>query len=260
MGHLHLSVLPRTTRWRAVVDLLTAGAADAEVVSSSARAAENDLLSATRGPGYVEAVRLLLAVPHAARSDDFARSLRDAGLDVGQAPSLLDLTSAMTERLDETRRASSDRSDLGELAGRALISTVSLTVGDSLPGLFDATPGDVQAEVRKLSWSRGISSLSRAFYARLVAGSLSYWLDRTLALQLGPGGRFKDVSDRSAFDLAVAHHAMEATRIIEEFASGWYGKTLHRKGKFTSHDATVFGAVALKKIVEELRMKRGTDA
>ena len=259
MGHVHLGVLPNTRRWNEVVEALTSGAADQVVVAASAQAAEKDLLSATNSPVFIEAVRLLLAIPHAARAGDFGDALRVLDLEVRESPELLDLTMAVDERLATVRRRAGGSNDLGEIAARSLVATLSEMVGDQLPGLFDATPDDVQAATRKLSWSRGISELSRAFYARLVTHSLSYWMDRTLALHVGSEDRFANAGDRSAFDVALSQHAREATRIIKEFSGGWYGKTLHDKGGISSLDAATFGAVALKKIVAELRVRRGGD-
>jgi hypothetical protein len=89
--------------------------------------------------------------------------------------------------------------------------------------------------------------------------TLSSWLDRTLASQTGPGRRMSDAGARSAFDLALGQYTHEATRIIREFAPGWYGKRLHESGRIDSHQAAAFGAVAMKKITEELRRKRNAD-
>lgn len=260
MGHIHLGVLPKTLPWRRVVSLLDEGAADDEVVAESARAAERELTAAAHDPVYVEAVRILLAIPLCARSEDFGDALRQADIPAPHRPELLDLIGAATRRLDEVRLASLRRNDFGELAGRALVSTLSVGIGDQLPGLFAATPDDVQAIVRKLSWNKGISAWSRLFYTRLVANSLSYWLDRTLAEHIGPDKRFESVAQRNAFDAAVSTYSQEATRIIQEFSGGWYGKSIHRNGMIDTQDATIFGAVALKKIVAELRVKRGEDA
>lgn len=260
MGHVHLGVIPRSKPWRRVVDLLEdPRASDVAVVSASAAAAENSLTEAARDPVYVEAVRLLLVIPFCARAEDFGAALRDNGMPVGERPELVDLLSAVTGRLDVVARHTTQRTDIGEIAARALTGTLAVSIGDNLPGLFEATPGDVQAVARKLSWSKGISQLARLFYARLVSDSLSYWLDRTLADQIGPSRRFSNLSDRAAFDAAVFHYAQEATRIIQEFSGGWYGKTLHATGGIDSRDAALFGAVALKKIVAELRERRDRD-
>lgn len=257
MGHIHLGSIPRSKPWRRVVDLLEDPlASDEVIVAASAAAAENSLSEAARDPVYVEAVRLLLTIPYCARAEDFGAALRASDIAVGQKPDLVDLLTAATRRLDDVARQSNQRKDIGELAARALNGTLAVAIGDNLPTLFGAVPEDVQAVAGRLSWSRGISRLTRLFYARLVSDCLSYWLDRTLADQIGADRRFSSMPDRASFDAAVFHYAQEATRIIQEFSGGWYGKTLHTTGGIETRDAAIFGAVALKKIVAELRVRR----
>ena len=48
--------------------------------------------------------------------------------------------------------------------------------------------------------------------------------------------------------------------MIREFSGGWYWKTLQRRGTHRNVRAAAFAAVAFKKIIEELREKRGADA
>lgn len=258
MGHIHLGVLPKSKKWRNVVELLEGGAATQSVISASARAAEADLLGAARDPVFVEAVRLLLSIPLAARSTDFAGALRQIGIGVDGEVSLFAIVSATMARLDTVGYQAGQRSDLGELAARSLARTLGDCIGGDLPGLFDITTADVQATTRKLSYSRGISYLTRSFFGDLVGTTLSYWLDRVLAQHVGKDRRFETVTARGDFDVALRQYSQEATRIIQEFSGGWYGKTLHEKGGFDGHDATVFGAVALKKINAELQT-RWTD-
>lgn len=260
MGHVHLRILPGTKKWRDVVELIDDGATDLAVVAASAKAAERDLLGASDDPVYVECVRLLLSIPFAARDGDFGAALRDVGLAVPSRPSLFDLLTAATIRTDEVTRTAERTSDLAEIARRALTRSLSECIGDELPGLFEETPEDVQAISRKLSYSKGVAVLSRKFFGHVVTGSLSYWLDRALASHIGPDGRLPRVAERAAFDGALNQFTTEATRIIQEFAGGWYGKTLHDNGGIDTRSAAVFGAVALKKIVEELRQKGTSDA
>lgn len=255
MGHIHLGVLPRTRKWRDVVDLLAGGAASSDVIAASAAAAEKDLLAAARDPVFVEAVRLLLSIPLAARSSGFEGALRDAGLRPEGEIGIFSLVRSAMSRLDDVAREQGRRRDLGELASRALARTLGDCIGGELPGLFDVTAADVQAITRKLSYSSGIAFLSRSFFRDLVGTTLSYWLDRVLPLHVGPGQRFENVSARAEFDMALRQYSHEATRIIQEFSGGWYGKVLHEKGVIGTQEATVFGAVALKKISEESRTR-----
>lgn len=260
MGHVHLRVLPGTKKWRDVVSLIDAGATASAVVAASAKAAERDLLGASDDPIYVECVRLLLSIPHAARNDDFGAALRAADLPVRSNPDLFDLLTGISLRMGEIGRDVGRRTDLGETARRALSRTISECIGDQLPGLFGASPADVQAIARKLSYPKGIAVFSRSFFGNVVSGTLSYWLDRTLASHVGPDQPFPSVADRAAFDGALTQFTAEATRIIQEFAGGWYGKTLHERGAIDTNSAKVFGAVVLKKIVEELHHKGTNNA
>ena len=260
MGHIHLGVMPRSKKWRDVVGLLADGADPNIVIAASAHAAEKDLLNAAQDPVFVEAVRLLLLIPFAARSKDFGDALRTQGLRITGDVSLFSLVNAAMTRLEEVRRAEGERNDLGELAARALARTLGDCIGGELPGLFDVTPADVQATTRKLSYSKGIAFLCRSFFGDLVGTTLSYWLDRVLPLHVGAGQRFETVAERGAFDVALRQYSGEATRIIQEFSGGWYGKALHEKGAIGSQDAKVFGAVALKKICAEMQTRWDSDA
>lgn len=259
MGHIHLGVLPKTRKWREVVELLADGGSDLEVIAAAAIAAEKDFSKATGNPVFVEAVRLLLTIPHAARSDQFVGELHALGLPVGEAPELFDILAAVSARLDSVARKSGGHDDFAELASRSLFAALSDQIGNAIPGLFGSTPEDVRIAARNLSWRNGISDLTRAFFADLVARSLSYWLDRTLANHIGDARRFQTVADRSAFDMALRQHAWEATRIIKEFAPGWYGKRLHEDGTVKTDKAAAFAAIAFRKITEELRVRRDGD-
>ena len=260
MGHNTLGVIPGTKSWRVVVDLLDSAAATEDVIAASAKAAEKDLLRAADDPVFVEAVRLLLSIPNAARSEDFGQSLRSIGLQIPDRPDLLDMVGAVSQRLDDIARHSPTRTDLGELAARALASALTDVIGSAVPALFGATPEDVQATTRKFSWTKGIAELSRNFFGTLVGQALSYWLDRALAGHVGDGRRFANGAQRHAFDAELDAYTAETSRIIKEFSGGWYGKTLHTRGEFGSREAAEFGAVCLKKTVQELRRRREKDA
>ena len=143
MGHNTLGVIPGTRKWSDVVALLEGHAASERVAAASATAAERELLEAAHDPVFVEAVRLLLSIPYAARSEDFGLALRKLDIEVGHRPELMDLISGVSERLDRVARTTNARNDLGELASRSLIAALATTVGDQLPGLFGPTPEDV---------------------------------------------------------------------------------------------------------------------
>jgi hypothetical protein len=258
MGHIHLGVLPNSKKWRDVVELLNGGASDGDVVSASALAVEKDLAQAAHDPLFVETVRLLAMIPQAAAQDNFGRALRDLGIPVRDDPSLMQILAATGQWLDRFALQQGKGSDFGELSRRALLSTLSTRISDNLPGLFEATPLDVRSAAFRMSRSAEFSGLARSYFTRLLSGTLSYWLDRTLSAQVGQEKRFADFGARAEFDGALAQYCSEATRIIREFTGGWYGKRIHRDGLVDSVSAAEFGAVAFKKVNEELRRKRGS--
>ena len=152
------------------------------------------------------------------------------------------------------------RTDLGELAGRALGSTLTQAIGDRLPGLFETTADDVRLEARGLTRSSDIAVLTRGFFTTLTQSALSYWLERTLSDHVGPGGSLGAAGRRGDFDVELRGFSYEATRIIKEFSGGWYRKHLHEAGTFSTRDAASFGAVCLKKTLEELRVRWAENA
>lgn len=259
MGHIHLGVLPGSKGWKEVVALLEEGAPDEDILQASAVAAERELASAADDRIFVECVRLLSMIPVAARAKNFGRALRDLGIPAGDDPDLLSVISATGQWLDRFTREGGRGTDFGELSRRALLSTLGTAISNQLPSLFEATTSDVKIAASNLSRQAGFSPYARAFFTRLLSETLSNWLDRTLSAHVGPERRFSNMGDRVAFDRALSQYSSEATRIVREFASAWFGKTLHREGKIDARHAAIFGAVAFKKISAELRRKRGLN-
>lgn len=86
MGHVHMPPLPATRKWKHLIDLIAGGAAAAQLATATIAAAEKGFRSAPNDPGVVEVYWLLVRLPIAARSADFADALRQCGTDVHQTP------------------------------------------------------------------------------------------------------------------------------------------------------------------------------
>ena len=85
---------------------------------------------------------------------------------------------------------------------------------------------------------------------------LDGYLSRELAAHVGDGRRFSQDEQRRAFDQAIATHCREASLIVEDFAAGWYGKTVWREQSFGREAVAKFGAYALTKLRKELSRRR----
>ena len=261
MGHIRLGILRKSQKWRRVVEQLQFRADVAAVAASAADAAEASLQSvAASDPAFLQAFWLLTQVPLAARGPAFAEDLRRLGLEVPDQPSFMDVAAAFSQAVDQyIRQRGGGRTDLGEMAQLAAVESLTATVGPTLPSLFGSTPDEVQRAFGRFSSADRFSVLAREFFARLTRRYLDYYLSRELANHIGPRLRFRDDRARSEFNDALDQHCWEASRIIEAFAAGWYGKNVYRGDGLTPDGIRKFAPVALRKIRTELRKRRDAD-
>jgi hypothetical protein len=260
MGHIRLGTLPRTKKWDQVVHLISGGADVERIAAASAEAAEHGLERASRDEGLAQAIWLLTQLPQAARHSDFSERLWKLGLRVSSRPTLVEIVVSLTQAIDAHLQETGKRSDFGELALHAASQTIATLAGQELPTLFAPTPSDVQKAIAKLGTSKNFSVVARDYFSRLTSHSLNYFLSRTLSTHVGPSRRFASIGDHSEFNAALNQHCWEASRIIQEFAGGWYGKTLQTETRITRDNAQRFAHVALKKIRAELRKRRDAVA
>ena len=260
MGHIRLGDLPRTRKWQQVVGLLEVGAGAAQLANATISAAERGLMYAAGDAGVVESVWLLMQIPLAARSDDFAGTLRQSGLPVSDHPTLMEITGALSDAADSRLPNNKGRTDLGEMAQNAAAETVSRTVGDKLPGLFAVDPEDVKRSCAELGTSKQFGTFGRAFFAKVAEKYIDYFLSRAASYHIGEGRRFRTLAQHSEFSKALHLHCQQASRIVEEFCGGWFSKTNWEKGGISREEAAKFTHVAMKKICSELREGAILDA
>jgi hypothetical protein len=260
MGHIRLGTLPRTQKWDQVVGLIAAGAELPQIAAASADAAENSLEAASRDEGFAHAFWLLTQIPRAARQPNFANRLWELGLTVSGNPTLLEIVAAFTRAVDSHVSERGKRSDLGEMAQHAASETIATLAGRELPGLIGASTGDVQRALAKLGTSDCFSVVARDFFSRLTSRSLGYFLSRELSKHVGPDKRFRSISEHSEFKDALELHCREASRILKEFSSDWYGKRLYERRDITPLEARKFAHVVFNKLRAELRKRSEPDA
>ena len=108
-------------------------------------------------------------------------------------------------------------------------------VAPALPSLFGPTPEEVRREIGRCASGDRFAALAREFFARLTQRSLDYYLSRELANHTGNGQRFADDAARARFDEALWRHCREASRIVEAFAGGWYGRNVYQRDGLSIH-------------------------
>ena len=254
MGHTRLGTLRMTRSWKRVIAMLEEGADLSAVAAATEKAAQGWLKEMKTDPALIQALWLLTQLPLAARSENYVGELRARGIDVSEAPSLMELVGAFTDAVDSQIRDLGGRTDLGEMAQFSATETLSALVGERMPSLFGTTPEDVRRELAALGTKKQFGTLLRDFFARLTHRHLTYYLSRVLSDQVGGDGRFQDVTEHREFNDALRQHCHEASAIVEDFAGGWFSKTEWKSG-ITPEKTGAFAHVAFKKIGAELRKR-----
>jgi hypothetical protein len=252
MGHIRLNRLPRTYKWRQVVDLIGSGAPTPPVAAATLDAAKQGLANASKDPALIYSLFLLTQIPQCARQQDFGGALRSLGLNVSDEASLPEIIGAFTEAVDAHVYKVGGRTDLGEMAQMTAAETLARFVDVKSENLFGVTPDIVQQSFGQLATKRQFSILARTFFARLTERVLGYFLSRELAGHVGAGQRFQDIHAKQEFERALQHHCWQAALIVEEYSGGWYSKQNYFGG-ISESKARQFAGYAMKKLRDELQ-------
>lgn len=255
MGHQHLGTLPRSRKWREVVELIGAGANVRDVAAATSLAAERQMADASNDPAVKHAVWLLTQIPIAAAQDNFGPELRKLGLVVGDNPTLLEIATAMSGAVDRYVTRQGGRTDLGEMAQLSALETLNAIGGRELPDLFGRDVNRTKLALRGLGTVKQFAVLARDFFSRLTTRQLQYFLSRELAKHVGLNARFRSLREHLEFERALDLHCREASRIIKEFSGQWFSKHTY-EGGISESNAGHFAHVAFKKMREELGQRR----
>lgn len=259
MGHTRLGRLARTRRWLQVIGLLQAGATAAQIARATMIAAEQGFKAAANDPGLQQAFWLLTQLPLAARSPHFVERLREAGLQVSDKPSLMELMSSFSQAVETRTTRSGGRSDVGEMAEASAVEVLSRFMKPRTQNLFGTTSQDLQSALAGVGTHRQFSNLSQDFFANFTRRCLDYFVSREVANHVGPGERFPTLQGKRGFDEALQLHSVQASKIVEEFSGGWFSKTNWEKEGISRDAARDFLHVAMKKLVSELKQGASPD-
>ncbi len=256
MGHIRLGTLPQSKKWREVVRLLENDASIDAIAEAAALASERDLSKASNDPIFQFVSSLLVRLPLMARTPGFDDALNDLGVGENATSSITGLLAGLELAINRQSFENGFSSDAGEMAKSAFLETVSVLLRDNVPSLFEPTSDDIRNELAKFASGDRFSGLARDFFARLTYRSLDYYLSRELANHTGDAKRFSGDVQRVEFQQALARHTLEASKIVQEFAGGWYGKTVWQKGSLDQDAINRFTKFAFKKMRDELGRRR----
>lgn len=258
MGHVRMGTLPDTQGWRNVVGLIADGGDVAQVADATMEAADRGLQLAFDDPGLCHVVWLLSKLTLAARQDDFAAALNDAGIRCSSEPGVFDIVGGFSDAVDHHLRQVGGRSDIGEIAQMVAAECLTAQISERSASLFGTTPAEVKQAVYEFSTKRGFSSLAHDYFSRFTHRFLTYHLGRELSNHVGSNGRFSDPSEHTEFVSRLGTHCREAALIVREFSGGWYSKANYEDG-ISQTKARNFVNYALTKLRKELKIRGARD-
>lgn len=262
MGHTRLGPLPKTQKWRQVVELVAGTLSTGYAVSPAAthintiaaqtlHAARAGLSQAARDPGVRYTFYLLTQVALASRRSNWESALAEHGIRLSEDSTVFDLTvevqGAVDRHLGKKNRHANDLSEMAQQsAGEALMGLA----GTRTVNLFGGSSAEVQNAVRSLSTKSGFGHLGQRFFGRFVARFLNFYLSRATAARLG-SPRLQDLGDIAEFNEALRTHCEQSARIVRDFCGEWYSKTEYDEG-ISLGNSSRFLAVAVRKLRSEL--------
>ena len=258
MGHIRLGTLPRSKKWRDVVGLIDSGASVDVIAEAAANASARDLSLASKDPRFQFVAALLVRLPLLARAPGFEDALAELGCGESPLTSVAGLLAGLDAAIERQSFATGKASDAGLLAKSALLETLSVQLRDRLPTLFEPTSQEIRIALGEFASGNQFAILARDFFARLTYRSLDYYLSRELANHIGQDRRFATDAQRVAFQQALAQHSFEASRIVQEFAGGWFGKTVWQRQALDQDAINRFTDYAFKKLRSELGLRHDT--
>jgi hypothetical protein len=266
VGHTRLGAIPKTRKWRDVVEQVTGGhvtgrgvvsvTADMAVIAAKTlNAAQRALDRAVEDQGVRYTFYLLTQVTLAARTADWETPLGKHGIRLSGEASIFDFTAEVQAAIDRhAARSSSEATDLSEIAQQSAGEAILSLAASRTASLFGGSSEEVKHAIRSLSTKKGFGELGQQFFGIFVSRFLNFYLSRATAAELG-GRRLRDLGDVAQFNATLRSHCNQSARIVRDFCGTWYSKTEYEQG-IDLENTSRFLAVAMKKLRSELEQQK----
>lgn len=252
MGHERIGFLPRTKRWRDIVDsIATAYSGEESAVTNIAAMTIEGVrakfchLHEDEGIQAAFGYLLGLATSHLPASYGLASPIGQ--LEGNPSPARIAM------HLNEWVREHAASREYAELACRAASDTIAAwTKAHSSQQSLFAQASSASSIWANASDGRGFCEVSRLFFSNFTHRYLKYFLEREASAQL------QTIDAREIFSRSlethletVGRHAFETSKITQSFAAGWFNRHA-RERRPSDSDIRGFLALAFGKIHEEM--------
>lgn len=258
MGHERIGYLPKSKKWRTIVDEVANFTANGDTIAQIANQTTKNVIqrynNIENDNGVLAAFKFLILLTYSARQKNASEFLATEGINLASNFNLLGLSKAIREFIS----TNSESKEYSSFANHALIETVSQwsqqnRIQQQIQ--FDSDNNSF-AEWRSAADGSGFCELSRMFFSNFTDTYLRYFLEREASAKID------NLFDRDTFNKKldahvneISRHAFETAKITQSFSAGWFNK--HAKDKVPSNAAIKgFVSFCFKKLNSEITRER----
>lgn len=256
MGHERTGSLPRTRRWRSIVEDISRSQGHPGPVSDlAARTLHNvrDRFNKLHtDPGVQAAFAYLVALASPTLPRTSGLSSPDVGLEGNPSPARI------AKNLSQWVRRHALSQEYAEIACRAgADAIVEWTRTRTAQGhLFEAGASATSIWAESAT-AAGFCQVARSFFARFTERYLRYFLEREASAQLSSlEARESFIKSLHGHIEDVSRHAFETSKITQSFAAGWFNNHA-RESRPSDTEIRRFLATAFGKLQEEIQREAG---
>lgn len=225
MGHIRLGRLPRTKKWKDVVQSLAdCQSSLPEIVKLTSIASENVLKNTKHTEGLTQCYWLFTNIAQASRQGDFVENLNNLGINISSNDSGIKILKQIFDTASNGLRKNGNISVLDQIALDSFKNAIHNRISSESTNLFGCDIDSIQQAFKKFSTPTQVSYLGREYFSQYMFNSFSFVLEKELANSISSEGRFQNSSDIENFNKNLKSYCWETSKIVEDFSGGWYGK------------------------------------
>ncbi len=253
MGHERLGILPRTKKWKSIIEGISFALGEdpqfaKKLASQTLANVREQYEGLSQDKGIKAAFAYLVALTGPDKPGFENSSLTDIKIDLSTNPSPL----IITYKLSEYVKKQKGNQEYAELASKAAADAIAkwYRENSSQNLLFDTSTNATNV------WSgvtgREFCNLSRLFFSNLTERYLKYFLERNASSytnSIANRNTYSNVINNHIKELS--NHAFETSKITQSFAAGWFNKN-SKDRKPSDSEISGFLNVAFGKMRQEL--------
>lgn len=227
MGHERIGYLPKSKKWRDIVDEVAdftlRSDSIAQIANQTTKNVIDRYINIGADNGVLAAFKFLILLSQSARQYNSSEFLAKHGIQLPNNFNILGLSKAIREFIN----THSESKEYSAFANSALIETVSQWIRQNqVQQTFQfGSEANSFDNWRKAADGSGFCELSRMFFSNFTENYLKYFLEREASAKINT------LFDRDAFNKKldehvdeISKHAFETSKITQSFSAGWFNK------------------------------------